>query len=97
MNLEQFSQFKFDEELYKKFDIRLPNGDLIKDKRELTQLVNDTIFRKCAKTSKEKLDVLDLRDKLLKLIRYEVNNSASNTNESEEILVGMSQFYQLMK
>ena len=75
MNLEQFTQFQFGEDLYKKFDIRTTNGELVKDKRELIQLVNDGIFRKCARTSKDKYEVLDLRDKFLKLIRYEANNT----------------------
>ena len=97
MNLEQLAPFQFGEELYKKFDIRQANGDLVKDKRELLQLVNESIFRKCARTSKEKYEVLDLRDKLLKLIRYEVNNSNPQTSStsadtqqqiSSDILVG---------
>ena len=82
MNLEQLAPFQFGEELYKKFDIRQANGDLVKDKRELLQLVNESIFRKCARTSKEKYEVLDLRDKLLKLIRYEVNNSNPQTSST---------------
>ena len=77
MNLEQLSQFQFGDELYKKFDIQKANGDLVKDKRELVQLVNESIYRKCARTSKEKYEVLELRDKLLKLIRYDVNNAAA--------------------
>jgi hypothetical protein len=82
MNLEQLSQFQFGDELYKKFDIQKANGDLVKDKRELVQLVNESIYRKCARTSKEKYEVLELRDKLLKLIRYEVNNAAIGTAAS---------------
>ena len=103
MILEQLAQFQFNDELYKKFDIRQANNDLVKDKRELIQLVNESIFRKCARTAKEKYEVLELRDKLLKLIRYEVNNSSianfanaltSNSAESNQqasadaILVG---------
>ena len=93
MNFEQFAQFQFGEDLYKKFDIRNTNGELVKDKRELIQLVNDGIFRKCARTSKEKYEVLDLRDKFLKLIRYEANNSTTsiiNDNQilSADILIG---------
>ena len=66
MNLEQLSQFQFGDELYKKFDIRLLNGDLVKDKRELIQLVNECIYRKSARTSKEKYEVLsaNFRDKI---------------------------------
>lgn len=94
MNLEQFTQFQFGEDLYKKFDIRTTNGELVKDKRELIQLVNDGIFRKCARTSKDKYEVLDLRDKFLKLIRYEANNtnlSSINDNQQQsttDILIG---------
>jgi hypothetical protein len=88
MNLEQFTQFQFGEDLYKKFDIRTTNGELVKDKRELIQLVNDGIFRKCARTSKDKYEVLDLRDKFLKLIRYEANNnnnlSSLNDNQQQQ-------------
>ncbi len=85
MNLEQWSQFQFSEELYKKFDIRKVSGELIVNKKELVQLVNQCIFRKCARTSKEKYDVLELRDKVLKLIRHEVNNSTLTSSTFSEI------------
>ena len=102
MNLEQFTQFQFGEDLYKKFDIRTTNGELVKDKRELIQLVNDGIFRKCARTSKDKYEVLDLRDKFLKLIRYEANNtnlsSINDINQQQQqsttdILIGRNLNY----
>ena len=80
MNLEQLSQFEFSKELYKKFDIRKGSGELISNKKELIQLVNTCIFGKYARTSKEKYEVLELRDKLLKLIRCEINNSMTTTS-----------------
>ena len=96
MNADSLAFLQCSEESLKKFDIAA------KDKRELLALVNDSIFRKCAKTCKEKMDVLELRDKVLKLIRYEVGlqtqhlnneNSAAAANAQEalissELLVG---------
>lgn len=73
MNLEKFSLLSCAEESLKKFDI------LVKDRRQLVSLINDSIFRKCARTSKEKFEVLDLRDKILKLIRYEIQGSTNDT------------------
>lgn len=78
MNSEKFALLQCSEETLKKFDLQ------VRSKSELATLVNDTIFRKAAKSSKEKFDVLDLRDKLLKLIRFEINNQTSD----EIILVG---------
>ena len=77
MNLDQIEAFQCSEETLKKFDLQ------VKDKRELVNLVNESIFRKCAKTNKEKLDLLDLRDKLLKLIRYETNLQSSQSSSEE--------------
>ena len=76
MNLENFTILQCSEESIKKFD--LP----VKDKRELISLINDSIYRKCAKTLKEKFDLLDLRDKVLKLIRFEINLSNASINTS---------------
>jgi hypothetical protein len=78
MNLDQIEAFQCSEETLKKFDLQ------VKDKKELVNLVNESIFRKCAKTNKEKFDLLDLRDKLLKLIRYETNLQ----NDTETTLYG---------
>ena len=84
MNPDQLTLFQFNEEAYKKFN--LP----VKDKRELVALINETIYRKCAKTAKEKFEVLDMRDKVLKLIRFDLNNQKSNYswNSSAEDDVG---------
>ena len=92
LTLAQIDAFQCSEETLRKFD--LP----VKDKKDLVNLVNDSIYRKCAKSNKEKFDLLDLRDKLLKLIRYETNSllsqSASNaesqtaTNDSSTNLIG---------
>jgi hypothetical protein len=78
MNLDQIEGFQCSEETLKKFDLQ------VKDKKELVNLVNESIFRKCAKTNKEKYELLDLRDKILKLIRYETNLQ----NETETTLYG---------
>jgi hypothetical protein len=78
MNLEQFSFLHCSDEILKKFDLK------VKDKRELVQLINESIFRKCAKTSKDKFDVLELRDKVLKLIRYELGAATSNSGGGSE-------------
>lgn len=86
MNLEQISQFQFGEELYRKFDIRQANGELIKEKRELVQLVNESLLRRCARTSKDKFEALDMRDKLLKLIRYEANNLAAQSESTQQVV-----------
>jgi hypothetical protein len=66
MNLELF---QFNEESYKKFNLQQ-----IKEKRELINLINESVYNRCAKTSKEKYEILDLRDKILKLIRFDVDN-----------------------
>lgn len=79
MNLDKFSLVQVSEESLKKFDIQ------VKDKRELIARVNETIFNRWAPTSKDKFEVLDLRDKVLKLIRYEI--SSQNSTESV-ILIG---------
>lgn len=68
MNLDQLSRFQFGDEAYKKFQLS------VKDKRELVNLINESVFRKCAKTNQERFEVLDLRDKMLKLVRYELLN-----------------------
>ena len=73
MNLEKFSLLSCAEESLKKFDLQ------VKDKRELISLINDSVFRKCARTSKEKYELLDLRDKFLKLIRYEIQGSSNDS------------------
>ena len=56
MNTEKFALLQVNEESLKKFDLQ------VKDKRELQALINDSIYRVCARTSKEKFEVLDLRD-----------------------------------
>jgi len=66
MNVELFAKLQCSDESLKKFDIQA------KDKRELISIINECIFKKCAKNSKERYEVLDLRDKVLKLIRYEI-------------------------
>lgn len=74
MNADLFSFLQFGEESFKKFDLN------VKDKRELISLINESIYHKCAKTAKEKSEVLDLRDKVLKLIRYEINTQSSSSS-----------------
>lgn len=83
MNVEKFQLLQVSEESLKKFDIQ------VKNKSELITQINNEIFRKCARSGKEKFDVLDLRDKVLKLIRYEINNQTGG-NESI-ILIGTCQ------
>ena len=76
MNADSFSFLQCTEENLKKFDIQ------VKDKKELITHITEHIFRKCAKTNKEKFELLDLRDKVLKLIRFEagqLTNSVSIT------------------
>jgi hypothetical protein len=82
MNLDKLQLLQVSEESLKKFDIQAKN------KSELIQQINDSIFRKCARTVKEKFDVLDLRDKVLKLIRYEINQTSS---QQSIILIGTCQ------
>jgi hypothetical protein len=91
-NQENFSFLQCSDESLKKFDLQ------VKDKRELLTLINDSIYRKCAKTCKEKFEVLDLRDKVLKLIRYEINLAAASGKSSDnegvlttELLIGNCQ------
>ncbi|CAF0860307.1 unnamed protein product [Brachionus calyciflorus] len=72
--MDQFDLLKCSEESIKKFDLQ------VKDKRELIHLINETFFKKPSKTSKEKFETLLLRDKILKLIRHEINQI---TPESE--------------
>lgn len=67
MNPELISFLPIGEDSLKKFDVNA------KDKRELIALINDSIYRRCAKTAKEKFEVLDLRDKVLKLVRFNSN------------------------
>ena len=50
MNLDQIEGFQCSEETLKKFDLQ------VKDKKEWVNLVNESIFRKCAKTNKEKYE-----------------------------------------
>jgi hypothetical protein len=78
MNQDQLSVFQFGEEAYKKF------GLTVKDKRELVTLINDTIYRKCAKSSKDRYELLDQRDKILKLIRHDLNTQVAAANEEQE-------------
>ena len=82
MNTEKFALLQVNEESLKKFDLQ------VKDKRELHALINDSIYRVCARTSKEKFEVLDLRDKVLKLIRYEVSNQTASGGLEQTILIG---------
>lgn len=77
MNFELFTFLPFSEKSLKKFDLNA------KDKREFVALINDSLFKKCAKSNKDKFEALDLRDKVLKVIRYELNtqiNSCLNAN-----------------
>jgi hypothetical protein len=69
MNAELMAFMPVSEESLKKFDLNA------KDKRELLALINDSIYRKCAKTAKDRFELLDLRDKVLKLVRYETTSS----------------------
>ena len=74
MNPDLYTFLPVGEDSLKKFDLS------VKDKRELISLINESVFRKCAKTAKEKFEVLDLRDKFLKLIRFEVGNSSAQVD-----------------
>jgi hypothetical protein len=78
MNQDQLSVFQFNEEAYKKF------GLTVKDKRELVALINDTIYWKCAKTSKDRYELLDQRDKVLKLIRHDLNTQVAAVTPVDE-------------
>lgn len=69
MNAELMAFMPVSEESLKKFDLN------VKDKRELIALINDSIYRKCAKTAKDRFELLDLRDKVLKLVRFETSSS----------------------
>ena len=82
MNPDLYTFLPVGEDSLKKFDLS------VKDKRELISLINESVFRKCAKTAKEKFEVLDLRDKFLKLIRFEVGNSSAQVDSSFGLLVG---------
>lgn len=73
MNPDLLTYLPISKDALRKFDLG------VKDKRELVSLVNESIYRKCAKTAKEKYEVLDLRDKLIKLVRNELRASASST------------------
>jgi hypothetical protein len=84
MNQDQLSVFQFNEESYKKF------GLTVKDKRELVALINDTIYRKCAKTSKDRYELLDQRDKILKLIRHDLNTQIAAVEEQEAANVSIN-------
>lgn len=59
----------------------------MRDKRELLNLINETFYRKTAKTTKEKFETLLLRDKILKLLRYELYQHQS-VNEQTQHLFG---------
>ncbi len=86
MNADSLALIGCTEESLKKFDLQ------VKDKRELVALINESIYRKSAKTSKEKFEVLDLRDKVLKLIRFETNTSNAGASETTtEMLIGTCQ------
>jgi hypothetical protein len=84
MNIDKFSLLQCGEETLKKFDIQA------RSKAQLITTINDAIYHKCARTSREKYDVLELRDKILKLIRYEINSNQSEQSV-EVILLGTCQ------
>ncbi len=84
MNIEKFSLLQCSEETLKKFDINARN------KTHLITTINESIYQKCARTSQEKFDVLELRDKILKLIRYEIQTNQADQNV-EVVLLGTCQ------
>jgi hypothetical protein len=81
--LVDFSLFQFSDESLKKYDIK------VKDNRELVSLINESIVKKCARTTKDKMELLDLRDKILKLIRNEINNLTTADDLSNENTIGL--------
>jgi hypothetical protein len=56
---------KFNPEILEKFGLKKLN-----DKKDLIQLINEEIRNRVAKTPTERVEVLELRDKILKFGKY---------------------------